>query len=544
MLVLTSVLVKIIGAIYKIPLTAYIGAVGRGYFAVAYNLYLPIFAIALGAFPVALSRLVSKYNTNENSFMLLSMKKSARRVFLLVGLIGTIIMLAVAKPYSQYIASSPKSLLTIVVLSPCILFASLTASINDYYKGLMNMVPTAISQAIDALFKMVFGLLLARASMHYFYCEYQQLGTVLGKAVYSESDALALIYPLTSAFAMLGACLGSFSGLAFSSVYDFIHRKKKGDYKSLDVKSAQRELLSFSFPIMISCAVQSVFQFLDTASIQFALGMVDEATLLNSFANSDVNTNDVVAYSYGIFSTALDFRNLIVGITMSLGVCAVPAISREFELNDKDKLSSLVNSIYKYTTLLSLLGGVLLSLYAHEILSLFYSSSQDIVNGCEDLVRFFGFSVVFYSLSGTAVNAVQAVGCPEKSIKPYIISGLIRVALNILLIKNEAFLLNGAVISGAVGYLVMCVWNLVIVKKMGKISFDFKEVVAKPVIITVITFYVSVNVYNYIDASCSAVINLLIKISVSSLIFCILCFSLKSLKLSSFFLHQKSKRMA
>lgn len=543
-MVLTSVLVKIIGAIYKIPLTAYIGAVGRGYFAVAYNLYLPIFAIILGAFPVALSRLVSKYNTNENTLMLLSMKKASKRVFLFAGLIGMLIMLAVAKPYSEYIASSPKSLLTIVVLAPCILFATLTASINDYYKGLMNMVPTAISQSIDALFKMVFGLLLARASMNYLCCEYQQLGTVLGKAVYSENDALALIYPLTSALAMLGACLGSLFSLVFSLIYDFIHCERKIDYKSLDVKSAQSELLSFSFPIMISCAVQSVFQFLDTASIQFALGTVDESALLNSFNGSGVNTNDIVAYAYGIFSTALDFRNLIVGITMSLGVCAVPAISREFELNDKEKLSSLVNSIYKYTTLLSLLGGVLLSLYAHEILNLFYSSSQDVVNGCEDLVRLFGFSVVFYSMSGTAVNAVQAVGCPEKSIKPYIASGIIRVALNVWLIKNETLLLKGAVISGAVGYLVMCVWNLVIVQKMGKIRFSFKEVVLKPVIITVLTFYASVNLYGFIDASCPVVINLLIKMTVSSLIFCILCFSLKSLKLSSFFLHRKSKRMA
>ena len=72
MLLLTSVIVKFIGAVYKIPLTAFIGAVGRGYFAAAYNVYLPVHALLMGAFPIALSRLVSKYNANPTDTELLS----------------------------------------------------------------------------------------------------------------------------------------------------------------------------------------------------------------------------------------------------------------------------------------------------------------------------------------------------------------------------------------------------------------------------------------------------------------------------------------
>ena len=338
LLVITSVAVKIIGAVYKIPLTTYIGAVGRGYFAVAYNLYLPVHAIVLGAFPVALSRLVSKYNTNNNQAMLVSLRKASRRVFFVVGIIGMAVMLAVSVPYSRFVASSPKSVYTILILSPCVMFSALASSYQDYYKGLMDMKPTAISQALDALFKMVFGLVFAKLSLAYFYNKF-----LLSGDYQNEAQVLGAVYPITSAFAMGGACFGSFVSFVYSFIYDIINKDVSLKYERYDVKSARGELLSFSFPIMISCAVQSLFQFLDTASVQLALSLADKGVLANSFPYANVGEDDLVTYAYGIFSTALDFKNLVIGITMSLGICAVPAISRECELGNNEKLSSLIN---------------------------------------------------------------------------------------------------------------------------------------------------------------------------------------------------------
>lgn len=544
LLVLSSTIVKVIGAVYKIPLTSYIGAVGRGYFAVAYNLYLPIHAIVLGAFPVALSKLVGKYNSNEGKPILYSLKKASRRVFFFVGIIGMAVMLAMAVPYSKFIVGSPKSIYTILVLAPCVLFSSLASSYLDYYKGIMDMKPTAIAQLLDALFKMIFGLLLAKYSMAYFYNEYLQLGTVLGNYVNNNVEAFGIIYPYTSAFAMLGASLGSFVSLLFAFIYDVINKEKRIEYNKFDVKSARAELLSFSFPIMISCAVQSVFQFLDTASIQYALGKVNSSILQNVFYLANVESSDLSTYAYGIFSTALDFKNLIIGITMSLGVCAVPAISRELELGNNEKLSALVNSIYKYTVLLSLYGGVILSLCSKEILSLFYSNSEDIIVGCSDLVKWFGLTVVFYSLAGTAVNSVQALGYPEKSIKAYVVSGIIRVVLNYFLVQNEKMLLFGAVISGAVGYLVMTAWNIFIVNNSTKIKIELRNLAIKPIFVLGITYYTSDFLYKNINFDFENTTNLLIKIILSSAIFCILCFSLKLLKFNKNFLHRIFKKTA
>ena len=368
--------------------------------------------------------------------------------------------------------------------------------------------------------------------------EYQNFGTVLGSVAQNDSQALSLIYPYSSASAMLGAFLGTIMSFSFVFIYDLIHLERKVNVPNTCVKYARKELVGFAFPIMISCTVQSLFQFLDTASIQYSLGKIDSVALLNHFSN--VQINDLPSYAYGIFSVALDFKNLIPGITMALGVCSVPAISREFELKNKPQLEILINSVYKYTSLISMLGGIALSAFSKDILTLFYSNSNDIILGCDKLVKGFGITVFLYSLSGVVVYSVQAIGLSEKSIKPYIVSGIIRVVLNIILVNNSNLILFGAVISGAVGYLVMFVWNYVIVIKNTKIKLSLLNIVFKPIIVSVISLYFCLKITEMIDFTTFSLLNLLIKMVILSAIFCILCFSLKLLKFNDIFLHLKN----
>ena len=144
-LLVSTVIVKVIGAVYKIPLTAYIGGVGRGYFAYAYNLCLPVHAITMGAFPIALSKLVSTYNSKGDTQMVLSLKKGSLGLFTVVGAVGMFVLICVAKPYSDLIAHSPKALYTALVLAPSVLFSCMGASYRGYCEGFLNMIPSAVS---------------------------------------------------------------------------------------------------------------------------------------------------------------------------------------------------------------------------------------------------------------------------------------------------------------------------------------------------------------------------------------------------------------
>ncbi len=250
LLVLTSVVVKIVGAVYKIPLTSFIGAVGRGYFAAAYNLYLPIHAITMGAFPVALSKLISKYDASNNKIMLKSLKKGSLKLFSFVGFAGMLIMVVCAYPYSKFVAASPKSVYTILVLAPNVLFSSMAVSYRAYYEGFMNMVPTAVSQMIESVFKLLFGLLFARYSMAYMLDSYLQYGNVFGVNFTNQNEALSFIYPFTSAASMLGVTLGSVVSLLYVQGYYLLNTNRTVNYEKLPIKQADSELLSLAFPII------------------------------------------------------------------------------------------------------------------------------------------------------------------------------------------------------------------------------------------------------------------------------------------------------
>ena len=216
-----TVLVKIIGAIYKIPLTNLIGMEGYAYFTGAYDIYVPIYSISMAGLPIAVSKLVSQNLELGRARNAEKIFGVSRKLFFLVGLFGTILLAAVAVPYSRMV-HSPENYISMIVVSPCILFCCMMSSFRGYYEGLKNMTPTGVSQVIEAFVKLVFGLAATWAFIsavlnNYAKTSVEGVGTVLGVSVSSQSEALGVIYPYAAAVAILGVTLGSVKGTASAS---------------------------------------------------------------------------------------------------------------------------------------------------------------------------------------------------------------------------------------------------------------------------------------------------------------------------------------
>lgn len=545
LLLLSSVAVKFIGAIYKIPLTSYIGAVGRGYFAYAYNLVMPVHIITMGAFPVALSKLVSTYAAKNDFESVAKLKKSSIRVFFIVGAVSTVILLISAFIYNFYIVKAPQGIYTSLSLIPAVLLSCMSGAVRGYYEGMLDMKPTSISQFIEALVKMIFGLLFARLACSRLMLEYESYNTVMGNIAENEQTALSMIYPVSSSAAMLGVTLGSAVSLCFLWTYSLFHKNNLPSV--IAEKKFSREILFFAFPIMVSSGVQSVFQFLDSASIQILLDKVDLSLLKSELSDAlnlvSVSDNDLPTYAYGLLSSALDFKNLVPGITMALGVCAVPVISRAFDNSDNEKLKILAGSILKYTAVLSSLGALALYLCSDDVLALLYSSSPDVAVATSDLVAAYAISVPVYSLAGTAVFFVQAIGMPKKSILPYAICGVVRIVLNFVLISKTSLLLFAPVISGAVGYTVLALLNLRVFSKNTLVGLNCFSCVFAPLGLAVITGFVCKHIFDT-----SFLLENYVSSSVTKLLFCafiylFLCFLCRLLKISDFFRYFNDKKI-
>ncbi len=528
LLIVSTVIVKVISAVYKIPLTSYIGATGRGYFSVAYNLCMPIHAITMGALPVALTKLVSTYNVKGDALKLAAVKKAAQKLFLIAGISGLIIMLAVSKPYTSLIASSPNSIYTVLALAPSVLFSCLGSSHRAFAEGFLDMKPTAAFQTIEAAFKMVFGLLLAKYSMSSMYGFYLENGTVLGVNMLNEKEALSAIYPITSAFAMLGATIGSIAGYLFVLIYDKINFKYPCSDKSL-VRLTYNELLSFGCALAGAAAIQSIANFFDTSAIQYCLSLCDAAVLARQYS---VSSNDVLSYVFGIYALDLDFKNLIPSLVMALGVTAVPAISSAYE-GGSDKFPSLLSSILKYTVILSLFGGLMLSLFSNEILTVFYENSNpDIVENSNSLLFWFGVTALPCALASTTVYCVQALGFAKNTIAPFAVSAIIRAVMNYILIPDERINIIGSAFSNFAGFALIAVWNLITIRNKTKVRININAVFVKPLLAAAAVFFAVSYLKNHAAVVNNTVIYLMIYSLILLILYALILFSTKSITLS------------
>lgn len=501
-LLAATVIVKIISAVYKIPLTSYIGAEGRGYFSIAYNLCLPVHSITMGAFPLALTKLVSSYEAKGDILKVKALRKASKKLFFIIGVIGMAVMLIAAKPYCNIISSSPKSIYTILALAPSVFFSCLCACHRAFAEGYLDMKPTAVSQLLEALFKMIFGLLFARYSMSRLYEYYLIHNTVIGIKVSGEQEALSAIYPLTSAAAMLGVTLGSIAAYIFAMIYTN-SRYSNFPAENIDSGSAYNELLTFSASLVGATVIQSISNFADTSSIQYFLSLCSEDTLKALYSYSG---DDIYTYVFGIYAAVLDFKNLVPSVVMALGVTAVPAVSSAFE-NSSERFSSLLTSIFKYSSILSIAGGLLLACFSREILGIFYySSNPDIVENGSRMLFYMGVTVLPCALATTTVYSTQALGFAKSTIPAFAVSCVLRVAVNYLLIPNSDINIMGAAFSNFIGFSVIVIMNIITVRRKTKAKISYINVFVKPVLCAILSYFVityikmhtSMNIYESI----------------------------------------------
>ena len=159
-LIVATLLVKVIGALFKIPLSLIIGTLGFGYFSSAYDLFLPIYSLAMAGLPIAISRMVAENVAKKQFNDVKQTLRISRIAFFVTGFAGFVIMAAATYGFFM-ITGDTRSLPAILVIAPSILFCCVMSVYRGYYEGMRNMSPTAISNVIEALGKLILGLAFA-----------------------------------------------------------------------------------------------------------------------------------------------------------------------------------------------------------------------------------------------------------------------------------------------------------------------------------------------------------------------------------------------
>ena len=492
-----TVLVKIIGAIYKIPLTNLIGMEGYAYFTGAYDIYVPIYSISMAGLPIAVSKLVSQnleLGRARNAEKIFSV---SRKLFFLVGLFGTILLAAVAVPYSRMV-HSPENYISMIVVSPCILFCCMMSSFRGYYEGLKNMTPTGVSQVIEAFVKLVFGLAATWAFISAVLNNYSKtnvdgVGTVLGVSVSSQSEALSVIYPYAAAVAILGVTLGSVIGYVYLYIYykrhgfGFTREELVNSPPPEEESVLRKQIISIAAPVALSSLIVNISNMIDTTMIRTRLAHAVEIGMdviknmySESFVAANVRNEKIADYLYATHASVLNVKNLIPTIVMTLGISAIPMLTSAWTARNKREVRKTVHSTLRVSMMISLPAGLGIAALSGPILDLLYHSESAMIPIGAPLLRVYGFGIFMFSVASPVTNMLQAVGRLDVPIKSVAIGSVVKIILNFFLIGNPSININGAVWSTVVCYIIMLSINLVALVKVTKIRINILSVFIKP----------------------------------------------------------------
>lgn len=501
-LVVATALVKVIGAIYKIPLTGIIGSLGRGYFASAYNIYTPVYAISMAGLPVAVSAIVSKNVALGRYRDVKQVFKVTFPLFLGLGVIGTGLLMLLANYYSVSVVNSPLSVYSIYCIAPCVLFCCIMSTYRGYYEGLNNMYPTAISQVLESLGKLIFGLSLSYIVLGYAVKQVEATGSVFGFEVKTEADG-AIIYALAAAAAILGVTLGTVMGTVYVIIKHHFKKKSDGITNEMLVnsplaqskKSTMKDIIAIAVPTAISSLVLNVTNFIDTAMIQNRLSYVVENsydTIMSIYGDSitsgGIVKENIHTFLYGAYDTTLDFKNLVPTVMMTLGVSAIPVISSAMAKKDFKLVGDTVNTVFRTTMLIALPAGVGFFVLSEPILTLLYKGSENEsgIAVAAPVLALYGLMMAVLTFSSPLTNILQAIGRADVPAKALALGCVIKIGLNYILIGIPEINVQGAVFGTGFFYLFCIFYDYAVLKKETGIKLDWSKGLIKPLVSSVL----------------------------------------------------------
>ena len=339
-----NLLTKVIGLVFKIPLTNMLGNEGMGYFNTAYQIYTWLYMLSTAGVPVALSILVSEFNAKNNRAAAGKLFRLTLVVFSLFGLAASAAMLLFSRKLAEFIAAD-LSFLCIMAISPALLFVCISSTVRGYFQGQRNMLPTAVSEVIEALLKLFVGIALGMYALNKGYPIYK-----------------------VAAFAIFGVSVGVIFGavfLALSALFSGSLRREK-NLPDAGTEYSSKSLLSSFFrvalPVMLSSSLLSMSSMIDTLIVMRRLqdiGFAKEAAV--------AVYGNYTAYCVTLFNLP---PVLIYPIVSAL----IPSLCSAVTCNNSERVSLLMSKSLKLSAIISLPCTVGLAVMSFPVLTLIFES--------------------------------------------------------------------------------------------------------------------------------------------------------------------------
>ena len=484
--------VKVIGLFYKIPLVNIIGSEGSADFNNAYNIYSVLLTISTAGLPVAVSKMVSEANALGRQNQVHKVFRRSLAAFLTLGVVSFLIMYFGSEQLAGMMHDSLAAA-GIRALAPAVICVGCLSAFRGYAQGHGNMTPTAVSQILEALCKLVIGLGLA-----YWLVRAGQPSHV------------------AAAGAITGVTVGTILALAYM-IFNFVSTRMREEKDTQDAPDSARRILStlmkIAIPITISSSMVGIVTVIDSALVQGQIQkvlisdpdswalyqqVVDFAPLEAArdawqqavssgaaaeavsqlYGAEELAAENISRSLYGNYSGALTIYNLPLALMAAITASVIAAVSAALARRDRRGAARITGSALRITALLAFPMGVGLFVLGTPIIRLIFPELDASVAG--PLLSTLGIASIFVCLMLVCNSVLQAHGFINLPVVIMALGGVVKIVTNYNLVAVPTIGISGAPVGNVLCFGLCMVLDLVVIARVIHGRPDYLPLLAKP----------------------------------------------------------------
>lgn len=463
-----GVIIKILGAIFRIPLANFIGAEGMGYYQTAYPVYALFLTLATAGFPTAIAKLVSEQVALGNHKGANEIFKITHLMLFVTGLVTFLILFIGADNIVTNVQHNPNALTAMKAIAPALLIVPSMSAYRGYYQGYQQMSRIAISQIIEQIFRVFLGLALAFILM-------KQFGPKIG-----------------AAGGISGATIGAFASFIFLMLVYFKDSKQRKylienstGYVKQDTSTIILNIVRVVIPISIGACVMPLVNVVDSVIVIARLKAAGFTTLA---------ANSLLGQLTGM---AMPIIVMPMIFTTAIGMSLVPAISESYTLKKFDEARHNAKMAFKITLLLVLPCAFGLASLAQPIMGLLFPKQSAEVVG---LILFtLSPACIFLGLLYTFNGILQGMGKPMIPVYALLCGIAGKIVISYTLTAIPGINILGSAFGTVASYLIAAIFEYIYIKRALSIQFNLMDYFIKP-LVTVMLMFLGAR-YTYIGLS-------------------------------------------
>lgn len=515
-LTLANVFVKIVGLILKIPLREILTDEGMVYYNNAYDIYAFLFTIATTGLPTAVAMLISENRVRGNRREIKKIFRVTLLLFLVIGLLGMSVMLFGAPLFEKAYQISG-STYCIMAVAPTLLFICLASALRGYFQGYQYMTPTAVSEVIEAIGKLVLGLLFAG---------------------YAADQGMSR--PVIAAYAALGLTIGVAAGMVFLMVRKLLFRPQSFDeYASVEESGAAtrtvggivKTLFMIAVPITLSNSVMSFSAMLD--------GMILSRRLQGIGYSEEIVKTMIGNYK----SCATPICNLPLAMVGPITASIIPLMAATIAGGNRARTKKVMDSSFLLTAIMELPCALGVSILSVPIIQLLFGTETS-AEQAAPLLSVLALSIFFHSMISITAAILQAHKLERKPILSMIVGAVVKLLGSYLLVGIPAVNIYGSPLSSLLCSFSISATNLYFIKKHIGYVPHFKKILLRPFAASVVCALTAMGAYRLIDLVLpGSRLTVLLAIAVAAVVYFFVLFLFRALSEEDILLLPKGEKL-